>query len=324
MVNRIPSPQSPNKVSRRILPVPHINKDQSLFKGDWDRILGRGDKEYPSEDQRSEGSHSSLEDVFQKEMIHLVKYGGTGSLSGFLNRHPEVDINYKDEKGYTALHYAAFGGDISKVKELLLISGVDIDCPSGNRSRSEDKMRNTPLHWAARGGHLEVAELLIEAGADPEVKNLAGNTACDMVEDTQGFQELLPVNSKDLKGYTALHYAAFGGDVSKVKELLLIEGIDIDCISGNRSRSEDKMRNTPLHWAVKEGHLEVAKLLIEAGADPEVKNLAGNTAFNMVEDGDKDGFNELFEKNAGDQRKPSNNPKSNTGSSLRDFDLARG
>ena len=145
MVNRIPSPQSPNKVSRRILPVPHINKDQSLFKGDWDRILGRGDKEYPSEDQRSEGSHSSLEDVFQKEMIHLVKYGGTGSLSGFLNRHPEVDINYKDEKGYTALHYAAFGGDVSKVKELLLISGVDIDCPSGNRSRSEDKMRNTPL-----------------------------------------------------------------------------------------------------------------------------------------------------------------------------------
>ena len=38
----------------------------------------------------------------------------------------------------------------------------------------------TPLHWAARSGHLSVVKLLVERGADVRVKNDHGQTASDL------------------------------------------------------------------------------------------------------------------------------------------------
>jgi ankyrin repeat protein len=43
-----------------------------------------------------------------------------------------------------------------------------------------DQWKYTPLHHAARKGHLSVVKLLVERGADVRVKNGRGQTASDM------------------------------------------------------------------------------------------------------------------------------------------------
>lgn len=47
-------------------------------------------------------------------------------------------------------------------------------------------------------------------------------------------------------------------------------------------------KNTPLHWAIVNGHLEVVKQLCDRGADPFLKNEAGHDAFYEAELNEKE------------------------------------
>lgn len=66
-------------------------------------------------------------------------------------------------------------------------------------------------------------------------------------------------------GWTALHYAATGGH-RDVVGLLLERHAYVDALSPNGT--------TPLMMAAREGHAGVARALVEAGADPSLKNEA--------------------------------------------------
>jgi glycerophosphodiester phosphodiesterase len=84
-----------------------------------------------------------------------------------------VDVNHQDEQGETALHVAARFGHVECARALLdPMSGqkVEIDIP-------ERTFAWTPLFIACVDGHLPVADVLIEAGADLERLDLSGWTA---------------------------------------------------------------------------------------------------------------------------------------------------
>jgi hypothetical protein len=98
----------------------------------------------------------------------------------------------------------------------------------------------TPLMMAALKGHLGIAQLLIERGAD--------------------------VNKT---GWAPLHYAATGGQVALI-QLLLEHHAYIDAESPNGT--------TPLMMAAQYGTLAAVKALLAAGADPALKNQLGLTA----------------------------------------------
>ena len=83
--------------------------------------------------------------------------------------------------------------------------------------------------------------------------------------------------SKD--GLTALHYAAKNGDL-QLAEIIIENGMDINAPTGDRFvfqdgkviiiqsgsfGSENRLGLTPLHMAVRSGHVEIAQLLIDAG-----------------------------------------------------------
>ena len=50
----------------------------------------------------------------------------------------------------------------------------------------------------------------------------------------------------------------------------------------------DLWKFTPLHEAAAKGKYEICKLLLKHGADPSKKNRDGNTALDLVKDGDTD------------------------------------
>lgn len=69
-----------------------------------------------------------------------------------------ANINAVSANGYTALHLAAFEGEVKEV-ERLLASGADVD------ARTEHVLM-TPLHIASERGHLEVVQTLLKYGAN--------------------------------------------------------------------------------------------------------------------------------------------------------------
>jgi ankyrin repeat protein len=71
-------------------------------------------------------------------------------------------------------------------------------------------------------------------------------------------------------GWSALHLAAFSG-VPGAVQLLLDRGAEIN------ARARSKFKNTPLQAALLTGQLATAKVLLERGADPLVRQAHGFT-----------------------------------------------
>ena len=60
-------------------------------------------------------------------------------------------------------------------------------------------------------------------------------------------------------GETYLHFAAFLGDIEATNILLIEENAQVNVV--------DNGKRSPLHLAAEKGHVDVAKVLIQSGAD---------------------------------------------------------
>lgn len=90
----------------------------------------------------------------------------------------DADVN---KPGWTPLHYAATGGHLA-VMRLLLDRDAYIDAASPNGT--------TPLMMAARYATADAVKLLLDAGADPTLKNVLGLTAIDFARQVQKEQSV--------------------------------------------------------------------------------------------------------------------------------------
>jgi ankyrin repeat protein len=79
-----------------------------------------------------------------------------------------VDVNYKNDKGQTALYSAACQGN-TDVVEFLIAAGATID--------AEDNNKATPLMCSIWNKKSETAKYLLDKGADPKHKDAWGNSA---------------------------------------------------------------------------------------------------------------------------------------------------
>jgi len=137
----------------------------------------------------------------------------------------------------------------------------------------------TPLHWAARHGFTQVAEFLIENGADLNAKERAIAQSTPLHVAATYNQVVVArlliakggrVDATDKWGSTPLQYAAFNGHDDLI-ELLLYKGANIN-------HQETRYGITALHAAVAGGKLSTAKLLIGKGVNLTIRNHAGETA----------------------------------------------
>jgi ankyrin repeat protein len=82
---------------------------------------------------------------------------GNRKIAELLLQNKEVDVKYTDEKGRTALHYAAHRGYLDIVK-ILTEDGADINY--------EDHQGETPLYFACLQKQKQTALYLLENGAE--------------------------------------------------------------------------------------------------------------------------------------------------------------
>lgn len=137
----------------------------------------------------------------------------------------------------------------------------------------------TALHWAAQWGDLETARQLIGAGANTNAANRYGATplwvAC--TTSSAGMVTMLleagaNPNATALQGEPPLVTASRVGSVDTVKALL---------VHGAEVNAEETFRGqTALTAAVGSyhPHPEVAQILLDRGADVNVRSTAGHTA----------------------------------------------
>lgn len=142
------------------------------------------------------------------------------------------------------LHNAAGDGDPVAVTRLLK-DGADCNARVDREGYSYGDGA-TALHIAAREGHLSVAETLLAAGAWPDGR----------------------ASDEDCEDPTPLHEASAQGGV-EVAKALLKAGAGKDLLASFDKDGQAAFRPflTALSCAVENGHLEVVRALVEAGAD---------------------------------------------------------
>ncbi|KAL4591932.1 hypothetical protein LXL04_004907 [Taraxacum kok-saghyz] len=186
-------------------------------------------------------------------------------------------VNEVNELGETALFTAAERGCVEVVKELLPYTTKQGLCLK-NRSGFD------PLHIAAREGHQEIVQILLDH--DPDLSKTVGHsnstplTSAAVRGHIRVVNELLSRDSSLVdvprsNGKNVLHLAARQGHVEIVSALLVKDP--------QLARRTDKKGQTALHMAVKGVSCEVVKLLLHA--DPTIVMLPdrfSNTALHVA------------------------------------------
>jgi ankyrin repeat protein len=153
---------------------------------------------------------------------------------------------------------AAMRGDVDAVRALIK-QGADVNAAQG------DGM--TALHWAAETGSIEIAQIVITAGASLSAVTRHGAFTPLHVAARAGRADVVKAllaagadpNAKTATGATALHQAAGAGNVAAV-EALLAKGAQVDA-------KESMWEQTPLLFAASYNRPDVIKALLGAGAD---------------------------------------------------------
>ena len=276
-----------------------------------------------------QGSDTNTENVWGETALHLVSRGkydsqeqGVGIARLLLERG--VDVNSQRKDGKTSLHWAAYTGRIEVARvlldhgaytnletkdgetalnlvsngiyeseghgvgiaRLLLERGVDVNARTGVCCQE------TSLHWAALNGRVELAQVLLDHGANAVLETKWGDTALhnvsrgefDSEEHGVGMARLLlehgvDVNARNKNGWTSLHDAAFTGRVELARVLL---------DHGANAKLENKWGETVLHvvsrgkFDPQEQGVDVARLFLELGVDVHAQTFFFATALHLA------------------------------------------
>jgi cytohesin len=213
---------------------------------------------------------------------------------------------------------------LDRADELRAMIAGDRALLAARMTRNEH--RRTPLHHAARKNRPRIVQLLLELGADPNARDATGATALASASEegtdpsivaalqAAGLMPdlLTAVNTgryadaemmlrenparigPDGADTIALHLAVSRRNLTTLR-WLLAHGIDV-----NAKRPMWDCNHTALHMTVETGAIDIARMLLEAGADPNLRDDKFHaTALGWAEFFGRDDMAELMREQGG-------------------------
>jgi ankyrin repeat protein len=209
----------------------------------------------------------------QSSALHkAAEFGSIGLIKLILEKGGAVLFDKRDVKKATPLLIAAEHGREDVVELFLVEHKVD----------PNQYVHYTPLFLATQNGHYGVCKLLVDAGANVDIKD-------------------------DTHGCTPLHLAASNNHLA-IMRLLLENGATVDCVDKRgftpllMAATEDYFdavrllakhganvsfpgpdRVTPLHLVASRGQCRMSALLLQLGADSLAQDAGGQTPLDICE-----------------------------------------
>jgi ankyrin repeat protein len=195
-------------------------------------------------------------------LVEAARLHDPAAVRALLSEH--VDVNGRSGDGSTALLWAAHWNDV-EMAGVLIRAGAD--------ANAVNDFRMTPLSLACTNAGAPLVELLLKAGASPNTPIATGETplmTCAGTGSTDAVRMLIArgadVNAKEpVENQTALMWAA-AEHHSAVVTALIEARADL--------RAHTRKGFTALHFAAREGDLEVTRLLLAAGVDANIRSEA--------------------------------------------------
>jgi len=168
--------------------------------------------------------------------------------------------------------FVAFREDDLELCMKLISEGADIN----EQEFIDGRPLRTALNEASKRGNDDIVKILIQAGADLELRDYLGETALMKAawREHDSTVSLLieagaDINAEDITGSTAIMWAA-DQDHVEITRLLIHSGANLHI--------SNDLGETVLMKAASRGHLEIVSLLIEAGVDLNMADDDGTTA----------------------------------------------
>ncbi|NXW07568.1 KDIS Kinase, partial [Fregetta grallaria] len=224
--------------------------------------------------------------LMSQSLLTYVEEGNVPALKALLEKCRDVDE--RNENGQTPLMLAAEQGNLEIVQELL---------KKGANCNLEDADNWTALISAAKEGHATIVAELLNYNVSLEHRDLGGWTAL-MWASYKGRTEVakLLLEKGANPNITGMQYSVYpiiwaaGRGHSDIVHLLLQHGAKVNC--------SDKYGTTPLVWAARKGHLECVKYLLQMGADVDQEGANSMTALIVaVKGGYTESVKEILKRN---------------------------
>ncbi|KAK2832567.1 hypothetical protein Q7C36_016029 [Tachysurus vachellii] len=179
-------------------------------------------------------------------------------------------VTARDGHGVTPLGIAAEYGH-ADILEILIENGGDVTAQATNG--------DTVLYDATGSGNLDCILLLLRHGANPNVPSFAFQLPIHRAAYEGHYlalKTLIPITTKKAireSGMSPVHSAADGGHAICLN-YLIEKGFDVNSLLGDHiSSNYSDMRKTALYFAVCNGDVTCAEMLLEAGAKPDLDPL---------------------------------------------------